>query len=178
MITIGEVLAILTGYQPTGKEPRLGSFVIDSRQAQKGSVFVAFQGEAQDGHQFIADAMNRGAAAALVEHVPAGLDYAVLDTRQGEAAKIAAAEVVSLHSPLLILVENSKSALQKISQVWRDQYGVKVIGITGSVGKTSTKELTQAVLAQRFHTYKSPGNLNSHTGLPIALLGQIGRAHV
>ncbi len=171
MITIGEVLAILTGYQPTGKEPRLGSFVIDSRLAQKGSVFVAFQGEAQDGHQFIADAMSRGAAAALVEHVPAGLDYAVLDTRQGEAAKIAAAEVVSLRSPLLILVENSKAALQKISQVWRDQYGVKVIGITGSVGKTSTKELTQAVLAQRFHTYKSPGNLNSHTGLPIALLG-------
>jgi len=165
MITIGEVLAILTGYQPTGKEPRLGSFVIDSR------VFVAFQGEAQDGHQFIADAMNRGAAAAIVEHVPAGLDYAVLDTRTGEGAKIAAAEVVSLRSPLLIVVENSKLALQKVGRTWRDQFAVKVIGITGSVGKTSTKELTHAVLAQRYRTYKSPGNLNSHTGLPIALLG-------
>ena len=168
---MGEVLAILTGYQPTGKEPRLGSFVIDSRKVQKGSVFVAFQGEAQDGHQFIADAMSRGAAAALVEHVPAGLDYAVLDTRTGEGAKIAAAEVVALHSPLLILVEDSKLALQKVGRAWRDQFKVKVIGITGSVGKTSTKELAHAVLAQRFHTYKSPGNLNSHTGLPLALLG-------
>lgn len=171
MITIGEVLAILTGYQPTGKEPRLGSFVVDSRKAEKGSVFVAFQGEVQDGHQFIADAMSRGAAAALVEKVPAGLDYAVLDTRQGEGARIAAAAVVTLHSPLLILVEDSKAALQKIGQTWRDQFAVKVIGITGSVGKTSTKELTHAVLSQRYRTYKSPGNLNSHTGLPIALLG-------
>ena len=174
MITIGEVLAILTGYQPTGKEPRLGSFVIDSRKAQKGSVFVAFQGEAQDGHQFIADAMSRGAAAAIVEHVPAGLDYAVLDTRTGEGARIAAAEVVSLRSPLLIVVANSKLALQKLGRTWRDQFAVKIIGITGSMGKTSTKELTHSVLAQRFHTYKSPGNLNSHTGLPIALLGLEG----
>lgn len=78
---------------------------------------------------------------------------------------------MALHSPLLILVEDSKLALQKVGRAWRDQFKVKVIGITGSVGKTSTKELAHAVLAQRFHTYKSPGNLNSHTGLPLALLG-------
>ncbi|MCL4868437.1 MAG: UDP-N-acetylmuramoyl-tripeptide--D-alanyl-D-alanine ligase [Anaerolineae bacterium] len=171
MITIGDVLAILTGYQPTGQERRLESFVIDSRLAVKGSVFVAFQGEERDGHAFIADAVSRGAVAALVEKVPAELDYAVLDTRTGEAAAIAAAAVIALRSPLLILVENSKLALQQLGRTWRDRFNVKVIGITGSVGKTSTKELTHAVLAQRYRTYKSPGNLNSHTGLPIALLG-------
>ena len=71
--------------------------------------------------------------------------------------------------PVCLLVNNSISALQDAAQIWRDQFAVRVIGITGSVGKSSTKELTHTVLSQRYNTFKSPGNRNSILGLPPAL---------
>ena len=72
--------------------------------------------------------------------------------------------------PFAILVDNTLSALHQCAAWWRDQFSVRVIGITGSVGKSSTKELTASVLSRRFITLKSSGNMNNEIGLPLSVL--------
>jgi UDP-N-acetylmuramoyl-tripeptide--D-alanyl-D-alanine ligase len=166
MLTLGHILETLTDYKPTGNEPAVSSFVVDSREAGPGSVFVAFPGERVDGHAFIADAFARGAIAALVERAPVG-DWPVIDaTRHAPTA----APLDAPGMPLLILVDDTLRALQALAGAWRARSNVRVIGITGSVGKTSTKELTAAVLARRYNTLKSSGNQNNEIGVPLTLL--------
>ena len=143
---------------------RVTTVVVDSRQAIPGSLFVAFEGAQVDGHDFVKDAFERGAVAALVER-PVFPDR-VLDARQ-PVAKVMPAE---LDLPICILVNNTLSALQDLAQYWRSQHSPRVIGITGSIGKTTTKELVHAVLRTRFDTLKSKGNLNNEIGLPLTLL--------
>jgi len=162
MLTLGDILHALTGYQPAGNEPVVASFVVDSREAGPGSVFVAFAGEKVDGHAFVADAFGRGAIAALVERAPDG-DWLVVDARDGAAP-------LPARLPVVILVNSTLHALQAIARAWRARFDVRVIGITGSVGKTSTKELTAAVLSRRYRTLKSPGNQNNEIGVPLTLL--------
>jgi len=125
--------------------------VIDSRQATPGSVFVALRGEVHDGHAFVMDALGHGARGLLVARtwappVPLGPGIAV------------------------IRVDDPLRALQDWARHWRSRFATRVIGITGSIGKTSTKEVTAAVLARRYTVLKSPGNLNSQTGLPLSVL--------
>jgi UDP-N-acetylmuramoyl-tripeptide--D-alanyl-D-alanine ligase len=173
---LGHILATLTNYRPTGKEPVVSSFVVDSREAGPGSVFIAFRGEHADGHDFVADAFGRGAIAALVEQSVVGQsdhasvvsgqqsgDWATIDTRSGE-------EVTFIPTPVCILVADTLRALQAIARAWRARFNIRLIGITGSVGKTSTKELTAAVLSRRFRTLKSEGNHNNEIGVPLTLL--------
>jgi UDP-N-acetylmuramoyl-tripeptide--D-alanyl-D-alanine ligase len=164
---LGHVLQALTNYRPTGKEPVVSSFVVDSREACPGSVFIAFRGENTDGHDFVADAFSRGAIAVLVDR-PVGGEWATLDTRTGQ-------EVTLSRLPACILVEDAMQALQRIAGDWRSHFNPRVIAITGSVGKTTTKEVTAAVLSQRFRTLKSEGNQNNEIGLPLTLLNL--RAH-
>jgi UDP-N-acetylmuramoyl-tripeptide--D-alanyl-D-alanine ligase len=164
MLTLGFWLETLAGVVLEGSDPPLASVVIDSRESEPGSLFVAFAGENSDGHDYIADAFGRGAVAALVERPIAG-DYTLLDVRQPGQATL-----TRLEGPLCILVENTMLALQQVAGQWRRQFPVRVVGITGSVGKTSTKELTHAVLARRFPTLKSEGNYNNEIGLPLTLL--------
>ncbi len=126
--------------------------VIDSRQAGPGSLFVPLRGTAQDGHAFIADAAGRGAVAALAqESWPAD---------------------PTLGAPFaLIRVADTLKALQAFATWWRRQFpALKVIGITGSIGKTSTKEYTASVLSATYRVLYSEGNLNSETGLPLSVL--------
>lgn len=162
MLTLGDILHALTGYQPAGNEPVVASFVVDSREAGPGSVFVAFAGEKVDGHAFVADAFGRGAIAALVERAPDG-DWPVVDARDGAAP-------LPTRLPVVIRVNSTLHALQAIARAWRARFDVRVIGITGSVGKTSTKELAAAVLSRRYRTLKSPGNQNNEIGVPLTLL--------
>lgn len=162
MLTLGDILHALTGYQPAGNEPVVASFVVDSREAGPGSVFVAFAGEKVDGHAFVADAFGRGAIAALVERAPDG-EWPVVDARDGAAP-------LPARLPVVIRVNSTLRALQAIARAWRARFDVRVIGITGSVGKTSTKELTAAVLSRRYRTLKSPGNQNNEIGVPLTLL--------
>jgi len=172
-LTIGHILAALTGYTPTGQEAPLSGVVVDSREAVDNSLFVALQGERVDGHSFVAEAFSNGACAALVEEVPDGLHVPAINlTEDGEAA--IAAWDGSL--PVCLIVADSLDALQEAARYWRDQFDVKVVGITGSVGKSSTKELAHAVLSQRYCTFKSPGNRNSTVGLPAALF-DLGPEH-
>ena len=144
--------------------------VVDSRQAGAGSVFVALQGEHRDGHAFIADAMARGAIAVIAEErgreMVGDTPCTVLDTRPEAAEKLP--EALSL--PLLLIVEDSLAALQRWAAHWRARMPAQTIGVTGSIGKTSTKELIWSVLRQRYRTLKNPGNLNNEIGLPLTLL--------
>ena len=150
--------------------PSLSAVGIDSRNVQPGSLFIALPGENTDGHRFVGHAFSRGAAAALVDR-PVDGPWATLDLRQPGALM-----PETLGQPLCLLVENTLDALQQVAAWWRLQFKVQVVAITGSVGKTTTKEITAAVLRQRFVTLKSAGNLNNEIGLPLTLL-QLDDSH-
>lgn len=124
---------------------------IDSRADLRGVLFVALQGERVDGHEFVLDAAGHGARGALVR-------------RDWQAPPALAAGTA------LIRVDDPLTALQDLARWWRARNDVQVIGITGSIGKTSTKEVIASVLSRRFKTLKSQGNLNNEIGLPLTFL--------
>ena len=137
------------GYRVVGgaEAPILGG-AADSRLVQTADLFAAFRGEHQDGNDFVDEALQRGAAAAVCEREPA----------QGWPDRT------------LAVVDDTRVALAALARDWRRACGTKVIGITGTVGKTTAKDLTATALAQRHGTHRSPGNLNSREGLPLALM--------
>jgi len=164
MLTLADAIEALTGQRIAQAEQPLSSVVIDSRLATPGGMFVALRGEQQDGHDFVADAFGRGAVVAIVEkELP--IECQVLDTRRSSEWP-----AVGVSLPLCLLVEDSLAALQRFAAFWRAKFDVRVIGVTGSVGKTMTKEMTYAVLKRRFRTLKSEGNYNNEIGLPLTLL--------
>ena len=148
--------------------------VIDSRQAVPDSVFVALRGEQTDGHRYLGDAFARGAVCAIVEQRP--------DPAPGAGACATAIDLCSLDgvglqalpeqivAPICLVVPDSLVALQQLAAWWRSLFDVRVIGITGSIGKTTTKEFVGSVLAQRYNVLKSEGNYNNEIGLPLTLL--------
>lgn len=147
--------------------------VVDSRQARAGSLFVALKGETRDGHDFIGDALARGAAAVFAEARAAGLGLGpsvhLYDLNQIGAAGLQPSPTPLV--PAVFIAPSSLGALQQLAAFWRKQFAqCQVVGVTGSVGKSSTKELIAAVLRQRFQTLKSEGNLNNEIGLPLTLL--------
>ncbi|MGN0203366.1 MAG: UDP-N-acetylmuramoyl-tripeptide--D-alanyl-D-alanine ligase [Coprococcus sp.] len=121
--------------------------VIDSRQIKPGFIFVAAKGERVDGHRFIPDVFEKGALAVICETLP--------DTDMGPC----------------ILVKDSFMALKRAAAFYRQQLNIQVVGITGSVGKTSTKEFIAAVLAERYKVHKTAGNYNNEVGLPLTIFG-------
>jgi UDP-N-acetylmuramoyl-tripeptide--D-alanyl-D-alanine ligase len=138
--------------------------VVDSRLASPGSLFVALPGESADGHQYVGDALDRGAQAALI-HKP------VADCTRPVNVGQPLLEQGPLQLPLCFLVQDTLQALQQLAAYWRLRHtGCHVVGVTGSVGKTTTKELIAAVLARRFCTLKSLGNYNNEIGLPLTVL--------
>jgi len=127
-------------------------YSIDSRTVAPGDLFFAVKGERLDGHDFVAAALERGAVAAVVSR-----------------AKVSSLTDAALGVPLLI-AEDSLIALQALASHVRRQWGKRVIAITGSAGKTTTKEAIAAALAAKFNVLKSQGNLNNNFGLPLQLL--------
>src|SRR5579884_3713746 len=117
---------------------------IDSRRIQKGDLFVALKGENFDGHDYVAEALRKGAVAALVSRIPAGQEQA----------------------PLLI-VDDTLKGLEKLGMAGRRRSRARVVGVTGSVGKTSTKEMIRLVLSAFGETYATTGNYNNHIGTPL-----------
>ena len=166
MLTLADILEALTSVRPSNASTVVTEGVIDSRQVIPGSLFVAIPGEKVDGHDFIADAFRRGASFALIQK-DADASYRTLDLRGGRLAE----STPTFESPLLLRVDNTLSALQQIARFWRRKLpGLRVVGITGSVGKSTTKEMVAEVLSVRYRTLKSPGNLNNEIGLPLTLL--------
>lgn len=130
---------------------------IDSRGALADALFVALPGEKVDGHDFVLDAAGHGASGALVRH-----DWAAPPTLPPGIT--------------LVRVDDPLRAMQRFAAWWRARFDVQVTGITGSVGKTSTKEVLASVLSTRFNTLKSAGNLNNEIGCPLTVL-QLDGAH-
>jgi UDP-N-acetylmuramoyl-tripeptide--D-alanyl-D-alanine ligase len=126
-------------------EREVGTVVIDSRVAREGDLFVALRGPRFDGHDFVADVMGRGAAAAVVERGRGGGNR-------------------------VIEVDDTLRALQELALAVRRESAARVVAITGSAGKTTTKETIAAFLGVRFRVVKNKGNLNNHIGLPLSLL--------
>jgi UDP-N-acetylmuramoyl-tripeptide--D-alanyl-D-alanine ligase len=164
MLTLDFFLQVLTKRETTVDKTAVSCVVVDSREAVPGSVFVALPGEKVDGHNYVPQAFANGAIAALIEREQP--NFPTIDLRSNQPLP----EIRSITLPICLLVDDTVAAMQAIAQAWRKQFDTKVIGITGSVGKTSTKELTYSVLSQRFNTLKSPGNRNSILGLPPVLL--------
>ena len=125
---------------------------IDSRQSLAGGLYVALRGERHDGHKFVAGAMENGAIAAVVDS--AGL--AALTEKPAKNN--------------FFIVENTLHALQEIAAYYRQQFSIPVLGITGTSGKTTTKEMLAAILSTRYAVHKTAGNLNNLIGVPLTLL--------
>ena len=118
---------------------------IDSRKVEAGCLFVAIKGERVDGHTFIPAVMEKGALCALSEQPLENADYPY------------------------ILVKSCKQALKDLAEHYRKALDIKVVGITGSVGKTSTKEMIASVLSQKYNVLKTAGNFNNEIGLPLTI---------
>lgn len=131
----------------------------DSRKVTPGCVFVALKGEHFDGNQFVAQALELGAA------------YAITDAEQPLTCSQA-----KDYNERIIRVDNSLLALQDLARAWRRTLDIPVIAITGTNGKTTTKELTAAVLSKKYNVHYTQGNYNNSLGVPLTLL-QITRAH-
>ncbi|KAA9017093.1 UDP-N-acetylmuramoyl-tripeptide--D-alanyl-D-alanine ligase [Niallia endozanthoxylica] len=121
---------------------------IDSRKIAPGNLFIPFKGEHSDGHRFVEDALKKGAAATLwqkdVPNPPANLP--------------------------IIVVEDTLTALQELSRNYRNELDVKVVGITGSNGKTTVKDMTANLLSLKYKVQKTEGNYNNHIGMPLTIL--------
>lgn len=172
MLTLGHALQALAGGRAvsSGGGPLISGGCVDSRAAQPGMLFVALAGAHLDGHDFVGEAFAKGAMVALVQRAVNG-PWPVLDITSGLLPDPAACP-----QPVCLQVPDTLQALQTIAAYWRSKCAVRVVGITGSVGKSSTKEATATVLAQRFRTLKSTGNQNNEIGLPLTLL-QLSSAH-
>jgi UDP-N-acetylmuramoyl-tripeptide--D-alanyl-D-alanine ligase len=173
MLTLADVVEGLTEYRWAKAESQtISRVIIDSRQAVPGSLFVALPGEHVDGHDYVVDAFDQGAVAALVHRTPDAECWTLDITQKSDIKDQIANASSQLPKPLRLClrVDDSLKGLQKLAGYWRAKFDPRVVGITGSVGKSTTKELTWAVLRQSFNTLRSPGNLNNEIGLPLTVL--------
>jgi len=143
---LSQVAQVLSGpsFQPVAPLPVTG-WSVDSRTLERGDLFFALRGPRHDGHDYLGEAFARGAAAAVVERA--------LDS---------AGPLVVVPDPLL--------ALHQLARWARQRFSGRVVAVTGSAGKTTTKDVIAALLAVALPVGKSAGNLNNHVGLPLSLL--------
>jgi UDP-N-acetylmuramoyl-tripeptide--D-alanyl-D-alanine ligase len=145
LLTLGEIAGALNLPLRKNRNDAVGQVTTDSRTVQKDGLFVALKGERFDGHDYVAEAFQKGAAAAVVgKPVPAapGLLFSVPDTLR---------------------------ALQDLASYYREKFLFPVIAVTGTNGKTTTKEMTASVLSSHYHVMKTEGNFNNLIGLPLSL---------
>jgi UDP-N-acetylmuramoyl-tripeptide--D-alanyl-D-alanine ligase len=154
-LTAADVAAAAGGQVVSGDAATsIGRIGIDSRTVNAGDFFVAIKGERFDGHAFVADALARGVAGALVH----------------EAFDAPVERVAGQPEPVVIQVADTTRALQDLARDVRRRAGTRVAAITGSAGKTTTKEVAAEFLGARYRVFRNKGNLNNHIGLPLSLL--------
>jgi len=161
VLNLADVIEAITGTRPAGVNTLLTESFIDSRLCIPGSMFIAIPGERTDGHHYVGAAFQKGAVVAIVQQ-DLNSQYPTIKVSAGMA--LTAADLPVL--PFCIQVVNTIHALQTIARFWRSKLDLRVIGITGSVGKSTTKELVADVLSYKYRTLKNPGNLNNEIGLP------------
>jgi UDP-N-acetylmuramoyl-tripeptide--D-alanyl-D-alanine ligase len=154
--TADDLVRLTGGRLLTRSDRAIRGAAVDSRLVAPGQLFVALPGEHTDGHAFVADAVVRGAAAIIV-------------TRP-------LAHPATLGDVTVVRVADALAALGAIAAGWRRRFRPLVVGVTGSIAKTSTKEAAAAVLASRFRTLRNEGNQNNEVGLPLTLL-RLGPEH-
>lgn len=123
----------------------------DTRKIEEGTMFIALKGENFNGNNYVLEAFNKGAKIAIVDEVKCDLNELKEDMA-------------------LIKVQNTGRALMDLAKFYREKLGLKVVGITGSAGKTSTKDLVAAVLSDKYKVFKTKGNFNNEIGLPLMIL--------
>ena len=128
---------------------------IDSRVVPVGSLFIAIKGDKFDGHDFVIDAVKKGASVVLIN-----------------ADKLSSLENINMP---IVTVSDTTSALGELAAIWRKKLRTKIIGITGSAGKTTTKEMIFTLLSGKFKVNKTIGNNNNHIGVPLTLLSTTNR---
>jgi UDP-N-acetylmuramoyl-tripeptide--D-alanyl-D-alanine ligase len=142
--TLAQFSAVCAG-RLTGADARFAEVLIDSRQVRSGDLFLALQGEHADGHDFVGAAAAAGAAGAVVSR--------------------------KIDAPVpQVLVADVERALRQAGAAWRAEFHAPVLGVAGSNGKTTTKEMLSSILAQRGECLATRGNLNNHLGVPLTLL--------
>ena len=155
-LTADDLAGLIGGRLLARSERPIRGAAVDSRVVERGQVFVALPGERADGHAFLADAIERGAAALVVTRpVP---------------------DPAALGDVTIVRVANALAALGALAAGWRTRFDPLVVGVTGSIAKTLTKEAIAAVLARRFATLRSEGNQNNEIGLPLTVL-RLGPQH-
>ena len=152
-LPVRELASAIGGSLVSGLEdmPARG-FSTDTRKLSVGDIFLALRGENFDGHNFLGEAINAGAAGVIVEN----------DTVKPEK--------FSGKNFTVIIVPSTLKALGDLALWWRREWGKKLIAITGSNGKSTTKEMTASILSKQAHTMKTPGNFNNLIGLPLTIL--------
>lgn len=152
-INVEKIIEICKGELLSGDKLQvINSFCNDTRKIEKDDLYIAIKGENIDGNKFVEEAFEKGAIGALI------------DEQISE-------EIVKKYSEKVIIkVENSVNAIQQIAKYKRSLYDIPVVAITGSVGKTSTKDIIANVISQEYKVLKTEGNFNNHIGLPLTLL--------
>ena len=153
--TVETVARIAKGTVIGNTDLEVHGCIIDSRQAQGGEMFFALPGEQVDGHDYIEAAWKKGAVLAIAEETRFKANEKRYFVPEGKA---------------LLLVKSVVTAFQELAQAWRLELGAKVVGVTGSNGKTTTKDMIAAVLSQRFRIYFNKENHNNELGLPLTVL--------
>ncbi len=156
VLTADDLVRLTGGRLLTRSARPIRGAAVDSREVGPGSMFVALPGERTDGHGYLADAVLAGAAALLVTRPPA--------------------DPSTLGDVTIVRVADGLAALGAVAAGWRRRFDPLVVGVTGSIAKTSTKEAVAAVLGQRFETLKNEGNQNNEIGLPLTVL-RLGPEH-
>ena len=153
-IPVDEIVAATGGKVLCGRQQTVTGFSIDSRKTGQGELFVALRGARFDGHDFVPDALRNGS---------------------GAIVSIPPAEPVG--DKMIIQVKNTLAALHDIARHRRSRRDIPVIGVTGTNGKTTTKELVASILSQHHRVLKTSGNFNNHIGLPLCVANMQGDEH-
>ena len=170
-LTVGWLAAAVAGRIVSGDpEQVVGNIVTDSRSLQAGDLFVALRGPRFDGHEFVEEAIRRGAMGVIVQ---AGLKVGLYWTKTTgvDATETTGVEAdLQVGPPAIVEVGDTTIALQDLAHAVREAADTKVIAITGSAGKTTTKDTIADFLSASYRVVKNKGNLNNHIGLPLSLM--------
>ncbi|WP_139904237.1 UDP-N-acetylmuramoyl-tripeptide--D-alanyl-D-alanine ligase [Clostridium thermarum] len=149
-ITLREIIDAIDGeVYNSGSKVIFNDICIDTRKLQQGNIYIAIKGEVFNGNEFVVEAVQKGASICIVEEL--------------------AFDIKDIGNATIILVKDTKKALRDLAKYYRAKLDIKVIGVTGSTGKTTTKDLIASALSNKYKVFKTQGNFNNEIGLPLMI---------